>query len=98
MAELEEKTNTMPSDDVAETTPKPAVERNLYQKQEKTDKPYWYVIYTYSGYENKVMTNLLKTVENHGLQDTIIDVKVCSPCNRAPTPPTAPSPMPTNSI
>ncbi len=76
MAELEEKTNTMPSDDVAETTPKPAVERNLYQKQEKTDKPYWYVIYTYSGYENKVMTNLLKTVENHGLQDTIIDVKV----------------------
>ena len=32
--------------------------------------------YTYSGYENKVMTNLLKTVENNGLQDSIIDVKV----------------------
>ncbi|PWL45014.1 MAG: transcription termination/antitermination protein NusG [Clostridiales bacterium] len=45
-------------------------------KQEKTDKPYWYVVYTYSGYENKVMTNLLKTVENNGLQDLIYDVKV----------------------
>ena len=36
----------------------------------------WYVVHTYSGYENKVMTNLLKTVENNGLQDSIIDVKV----------------------
>ena len=51
-------------------------ERNLYLKQEKTDKPYWYVVYTYSGYENKVKTNLEKTVENHGLQDTILGVKV----------------------
>ena len=59
-----------------ETTVKPAAERNLYVKQEKTDRPYWYVVYTYSGYENKVKTNLMKTVENHGLQDTIIDVKV----------------------
>ena len=24
----------------------------------------WYVVHTYSGYENKVMTNLEKTVEN----------------------------------
>ena len=55
---------------------KPAQERNLYIKQEKTDKPYWYVVYTYSGYENKVKANLMKTVENQGLQDTIFDVKV----------------------
>ncbi len=50
--------------------------KRLFIKQEKTDKPYWYVVYTYSGYENKVMTNLLKTVENNGLQDLIYDVKV----------------------
>ena len=31
--------------------------KRLFIKQEKTDKPYWYVVYTYSGYENKVMTN-----------------------------------------
>ena len=36
----------------------------------------WYVVHTYSGYENKVMDNLLKTVDNHGLHDVIYDVKV----------------------
>lgn len=51
-------------------------EKRSYIKQEKTDRPYWYVVYTYSGYENKVKTNLEKTVENHGLHDCIIDVKV----------------------
>jgi len=51
-------------------------DKKKYIKQEKTDRPYWYVVYTYSGYENKVMDNLLKTIENHNLQDTIIDVKV----------------------
>ena len=56
--------------------PKESEERRLYIKQEKTDKPYWYVVYTYSGYENKVKTNLEKTVENHGLHDSILDVKV----------------------
>lgn len=48
----------------------------LFIKQEKTDRPYWYVVYTYSGYENKVMTNLLKTVENLALKESILDVKV----------------------
>lgn len=36
----------------------------------------WYVIHTYSGYENKVASTLLTTVENRGLQDMIPDVKV----------------------
>ena len=36
----------------------------------------WYVIHTYSGYENKVATDLLTTAENRSLQDMIIDVKV----------------------
>lgn len=48
----------------------------VFIKQEKTDKPYWYVVYTYSGYENKVMDNLKKTIENHNLQDVILDIKV----------------------
>ncbi|MEG2188858.1 MAG: transcription termination/antitermination protein NusG [Christensenella sp.] len=51
-------------------------EKPKFLKQEKTDKAYWYVVYTYSGYENKVMDNLLKTVENHSLHGTIMDVKV----------------------
>lgn len=36
----------------------------------------WYVAHTYSGYENKVMDSIEKTVENRGLQDVILDVRV----------------------
>lgn len=34
----------------------------------------WYVVHTYSGYENKVKEDLIKAVENAGLQDIILDV------------------------
>lgn len=36
----------------------------------------WYVIHTYSGYENKVKANLEKAVENRGMQDVILEVSV----------------------
>ena len=36
----------------------------------------WYVVHTYSGYENKVASTLMTTVENRGLQEMIQDVKV----------------------
>ena len=36
----------------------------------------WYVAHTYSGYENKVKTNLEKIVENRGMQDLITDVRI----------------------
>lgn len=36
----------------------------------------WYVAHTYSGYENKVKTDLKKTVENRGLQDMILEIEV----------------------
>lgn len=36
----------------------------------------WYVVHTYSGYENKVAGDLVKTVENNGMGDLIQDVKV----------------------
>ena len=36
----------------------------------------WYVIHTYSGYENKVAQTILKVVENRKLHDLIFDVKV----------------------
>ncbi len=38
--------------------------------------PRWYVIHTYSGYENKVAGNIEKIVENRGLSDMIFDVKI----------------------
>ncbi len=36
----------------------------------------WYVVHTYSGYENKVAANIEKTVENRKLHDLILDVKI----------------------
>ena len=36
----------------------------------------WYVVHTYSGYENKVKVDIEKTIENRGLQDQILEVSV----------------------
>jgi transcriptional antiterminator NusG len=36
----------------------------------------WYVVHTYSGYENKVKANLEKIVENRNMQDFILDIVV----------------------
>ena len=36
----------------------------------------WYVVHTYSGYENKVKANLEKSVENNGMQDLIGEVQI----------------------
>ena len=36
----------------------------------------WYVVHTYSGYENKVKANIDKTVENRHLEDQILEVRV----------------------
>lgn len=40
------------------------------------DGPRWYVVHTYSGYENKVATNLEKMVENRRLHDLILEIKI----------------------
>lgn len=39
-------------------------------------KPRWYVVHTYSGYENKVKTDLEKTVKNRELEDYFFDIVV----------------------
>lgn len=36
----------------------------------------WYVVHTYSGYENKVKTNIEQSIENRKLQDQILEVSV----------------------
>lgn len=36
----------------------------------------WYVVHTYSGYENKVKANIDKTIENRHLEDQILEVRV----------------------
>ncbi|WP_418825538.1 transcription termination/antitermination protein NusG [Paratractidigestivibacter sp.] len=36
----------------------------------------WYVIHTYSGYENKVKTDLEHRIEIYGLQDKVVDIEI----------------------
>ena len=36
----------------------------------------WYVVHTYSGYENKVKENIDKTIKNRHLEDQILEVRV----------------------
>ena len=45
-------------------------------EEKKPDGGQWYVVHTYSGYENKVKVDLEKTIENRQLQDQIFEVSV----------------------
>ena len=36
----------------------------------------WYVVHTYSGYENKVKANIEKTISNRNLEDQILEVNI----------------------
>ena len=44
--------------------------------QESNNEALWYVVHTYSGYENKVKATLEKIVENRGIQDYIQEINV----------------------
>lgn len=46
------------------------------EEKEQDREAKWYVVHTYSGYENKVKTDIEKTVENRRLQDQILEVAV----------------------
>lgn len=41
-----------------------------------SDRARWYVVHTYSGYENKVKANLEKAIENRNLEALIHDIQV----------------------
>jgi transcriptional antiterminator NusG len=79
----------LPADEdaISENTEEQAAEQPVFDPQltdvdpEKVSEPsykseeaYWYVVHTYSGYENKVKVTLDKIVENRGIQDYIQEV------------------------
>ena len=43
---------------------------------EKINEACWYVVHTYSGYENKVKDTLEKSIKSNGMQDFIFEVRV----------------------
>ena len=51
-------------------------EVNEEKKGDFMSEARWYVVHTYSGYENKVKANIDKTIENRHLEDQILEVRV----------------------
>ena len=45
-------------------------------QEENNLEPKWYVVHTYSGYENKVKTDLEKTIKNRELEDYFFNIVV----------------------
>ena len=45
-------------------------------QSEENLEPKWYVVHTYSGYENKVKTDLEKTIKNRELEDYFFDIVI----------------------
>ncbi len=43
---------------------------------DQAPKPEWYVIHTYSGYENKVAQSIVKKAENQQLTEKILEVQI----------------------
>ena len=88
MLENEQVEEMTPPQSPAETAPPEGgaleSEGPAEQADEVTDAPEeeeappknWYVVHTYSGYENKVKDNLEKAVENNGMQNLITEVLV----------------------
>ncbi|MBQ4347860.1 MAG: transcription termination/antitermination factor NusG [Firmicutes bacterium] len=53
-----------------------SVSETADEDKPKKEEPKWYVVHTYSGYENKVKANIEKIIENRGMQDQIHEVCV----------------------
>ena len=51
-------------------------ENTAGEKIKSSNEAKWYVAHTYSGYENKVKSDIEKTIENRKLQDQILEVAV----------------------
>lgn len=52
------------------------LEEEFSSKTTSTEKPRWYVIHTYSGYENNVKASIEKIIENRDMYDVITEVVV----------------------
>ncbi len=51
-------------------------EENAEKEESASDERAWYVVHSYSGYENKVKKNLEQRIETMGMQDKIFRVIV----------------------
>ena len=60
----------------AEKTAEPQRPKSANLKQQGDDDPHWYVVHTYSGYEDKVVRDIQNTIRSRHLEDQMFDVTV----------------------
>lgn len=65
-------------DSLTEDNDNAQFDEDIQNKESKVnlEEAKWYVVHTYSGYENKVSANLEKMVENRGMDNEIIEIAV----------------------
>lgn len=71
----------LPEEVEMETMPPEPVEEEPHSRVALSDNKSglgmgWYVVHTYSGYENKVKANIEKAIENRHLENEILEVRV----------------------
>ena len=67
---MSEKDENLTNEEMNEGTPEEA------KSSEKKSQKRWYIVHTYSGYENKVKSNLEKRIESMNMADKIFRVEV----------------------
>ena len=79
IANMEEKTNvsdTSVNEEAAEKSVRTSVSPLEGEGLRGDGTAKWYVVHTYSGYENKVKTSIERMVEYRGMQDLILEVVI----------------------
>ena len=79
MVNMEEKTNVSEasvSEDVAEKSVRTSVSPLEGEGLRGDGTAKWYVVHTYSGYENKVKNSIERMVDYRGMQDLILEVVI----------------------
>lgn len=73
----EEMEKALESDEVLSEAEAPVTEGETAATEAKANEnAHWYVVHTYSGYENKVKDNLESAIVNRHLEDQIFEVRV----------------------
>ncbi len=79
IANMEEKTNvsdTSVNEEAAEKSVRTSVSPLEGEGLRGDGTAKWYVVHTYSGYENKVKTSIERMVDYRGMQDLILEVVI----------------------
>ncbi len=74
--QVEEVTEVNEEETVAAEETEVKVEEKAPVKVDSTPRKHWYIVHVYSGYENKVKTNLEKRIEYMDMADKIFRVEV----------------------